>query len=85
MGMDGTRRLHGFPDPGPPPVPDLAMPRPGLLQGLLQGQQLLLPSHEAGEPRAHGLQNGRRIALAPTSAKTSTGSGQPLDRNGPGR
>jgi len=27
----------------------LAMPCPGLLQGLLQGQQLRLPSHEAGQ------------------------------------
>jgi hypothetical protein len=28
----------------------LAMTRPGLLQRLLQRRQLLLPSHEAGEP-----------------------------------
>jgi hypothetical protein len=28
----------------------LAMTRPGLLQGLLQGQQLLLPAHKASQP-----------------------------------
>src|SRR5437773_4691886 len=33
------------------------MPRPGRLQRLLQGRQLLLPSHKAGEPtRRRGLQ-----------------------------
>jgi hypothetical protein len=36
---------------------DLAVSRPSLLQGLLQGQQLLLPAHKAGEPACRaGLQ-----------------------------
>jgi hypothetical protein len=35
----------------------LAMPRPGPLQGLLQGRQLLLPPDEAREPTCYaGLQ-----------------------------
>jgi hypothetical protein len=51
MGMDELADCAGLPDPWlTHQRHDLAMPRPGPLQGLLERSQLLLPSHEAGEP-----------------------------------
>ena len=59
------------------------MPRPGPLQGVLQGRQLLLSAHKAGEPpRRTGLQ-APSDGTAPTSSKISTGSVSPLTGNGP--
>ena len=55
------------------------MPRPGLLQRLLQGRQLLLPSHEAGEPpRRAGLQTPAD-RTGPDQLKDLHGLWQPLD------
>ena len=59
------------------------MPRPGPLQGLLQGRQLLLPSHEAGEsPRRAGLQ-APPDRTGPDQLKDLHGLRQPLDRKRP--
>ena len=74
--VDQARLPHaGLPDHGD----DLAMPRPGLLQRLLQGRQLLLPSHEAGEPtRRCGLQ-APADRTGPRQLKDLHGLGQPPD------
>jgi hypothetical protein len=55
------------------------MSRPSLLQGLLQHRQLLLPSHEAGEPtRRAGLQ-ASTDRTGPDQLKDLHGLGQPPD------
>ena len=66
----------GFPNYGH----HLAMPRPGLLQGLLQGRQLLLPPYETGEPACRaGLQTPAH-RTGPNQLKDLYRVGQPLDR-----
>jgi hypothetical protein len=59
------------------------MPRPGLLLCLLERQQLLLPSHEAGEPPCcTGLQTPPD-RTGPDQLKDLDGLRQPLDRKLP--
>ena len=59
------------------------MTRPGLLQRLLQGRQLLLPSHEAGEPtRRCGLQTPAD-RTGPDQLKDLHGLWQPPDGKPP--
>ena len=78
--VDQARLPHaGLPDHGD----YLAMPRPGLLQRLLQGRQLLLPSHEAGEPtRRCGLQTPAD-RTGPDQLKDLHGLWQPPDGKPP--
>jgi hypothetical protein len=59
------------------------MPHPGPLQRLLQGRQLLLPSHEAGEPaRRRGLQTPAH-RTGPDQLKDLHGLWQPPDGKPP--
>src|SRR6266849_2938683 len=59
------------------------MPRPGLLQCLLQGRQLLLPSHKACEPtRRRGLQTPAD-RTGPDQLKDLHGLSQPPDGKPP--
>ena len=78
--VDQARLPHaGLPDHGD----YLAMTRPGLLQRLLQGRQLLLPSHEAGEPtRRCGLQTPAD-RTGPDQLKDLHGLWQPPDGKPP--
>jgi hypothetical protein len=46
---------------------------PSTLQGLDQGRELRVASDKAGEPRTAAACKRRRIPLAPTSSKMSTG------------
>ena len=81
--IDQARLAH-------PGLPDqrhhLAVAGPGPLQGLAAGPPApcCRPTKRVS-PRAAAACKRRRSALAPTSSKTSTGSRQPLDRDGPQR
>ena len=62
----------------------LACPAPARCQGLLQRLQLRSAARQSGvSPRATAACKRRRMALAPTSSNTSTGSASPLTGTGP--